>query len=117
MNKIKFSHGYFKLRVGGDRIKSARLLQIFKCHYDDLGERFVKYDTIYWDKGSEYHNPYYFKLPKTKLLILLFKDIMEDILFTTIRRYTPEKHKYYKSKMGEIFEIVIEENEWKKRKH
>lgn len=109
MNKIKFSHRYYKLSYGEDQIKFAELLQVFKCHYKDLGKRFIELDTLYWEKGADYSNPSYYKLPENELIILLFRNVLRETMFTTIRRYTPRKYEYYKSKMGEIFEVEIKE--------
>ena len=95
MNKIKFSHEYFKLP--DDRTEIV-LLAVFKVHYTELSESFKAYDTMY--QGGEY------PLPKTDLLVLLFCNGKND-LFTTIRRWTPKKEDYYRSKMGEEFEVVI----------
>lgn len=109
MNKIRFSHRYYKLSYGRDQITFPRLLQVFKCHYKDLSKEFIELDTLYWEKDANYSNPSYFKLPKTELIVLLFRNVNDDRFFTTVRRYTPDKLKYYKSRMGQIFEVEIKE--------
>lgn len=102
MNKIKFSHKYFKLNY----VNQAKLLQVFKCHYNDLSKDFLFYDSLYRKDARGYR---LYEFPKDELIILLFQDTFDNDLFTTIRRYTPKKYEYYKSKTGEIFEIVVKE--------
>lgn len=107
-NKIKFSHEYLKL--WGWRGSSAMLLQVFKVHYKDLSVPFIHYDTGYLagDPSYDLHTEYY-ELPKTDLLVLIFGFIGSKGAFTTIRRWTPEKEKYYRGKVGQDFEIVLTE--------
>ena len=99
MNTIKFSHRYRKL----DYIEEDHqvvLLQVLKVSLSELSKEFIEYDT----RISENN---YFKLESKDNLLLIFRDSKYKI-FTTIRRVTPEKEKYYKSKIGEKFEIKIE---------
>ena len=106
MKKIKFSHWYYKLaNVYSEHQagKKARLLQVLKIHYNDLSDNIIQYDTTY-DSDEQY------QLPKTDLILLIFNASQYNGgLFTTIRRYTSEKWKYYKDSQGEIFEVVVEE--------
>lgn len=54
----------------------------------------------------------HYKLPETDLLVLLFRPyttIKNSGLFTTIRRWTPEKEKYYQSKTGKIFDVIVQD--------
>lgn len=87
------------------------MLQVFLTEKDELSEEFIKYDTR-TDDGD------YYELPEGRLLILLLRaDIListrpgsmtwREQVFTTVRRWTPEKEQYYKSKVGEVFEIVV----------
>ena len=100
-NKIKFSHEYEKFN--GVEIKHDVLfLQIFKIHKKQLGNDFILYDTTYHENGLKKHYP----LPNNDLLVLLFKDI-NDNLFTTIRRWTPSKEEYYTSLIGDTFKIEL----------
>lgn len=103
MEKIKFSHKYRKFEIMED--KDFELLQILKVNYKDLTREFIDYDT-FWCEGTEYG---FYELPKTDLLILFFKEPLTYRLFTTIRRWTPEKEKYYKSKIGKSFKIEFTE--------
>ena len=97
--KIKFSHNYLKMPDGIDEVK---LLQVFKIHYDELSEEFIEYDVRYIANCGVEH----YKLPKTDLLVLLFQTYDRQ-MFTTIRRWTLQKEKYYRESMGEIFEVVM----------
>lgn len=109
MNKIKFSHEYCKmpecckLRLN----PKAKLIQLFTTDSDNLSKSFIYYDTEK-TRGENY------LLPKGKLIVLLLltydKTIEDFVLWTTIRRWTPKKEKYYRSKIGEEFEIEIKED-------
>lgn len=94
MKQIKFSHDYNKL----EGAKFARLLQVVPVKLEDLSPEFLAYDT---DNGR-------FQLPKQgDYLMLLFNHEGTWSLFTTIRRNTPEKLRYYQATVGEEFEIII----------
>lgn len=100
MNKINFNHSYEKLNVCGDK---AWLLQILRIHYNELSKDMKMYDTKWYGINTVG----YYTIPKTDLILLIFQSIDTHSIFTTIRRWTPNKFKYYKSKEGEIFEIVV----------
>lgn len=110
MNKIKFSHVYTKFPFGKTPPFGAELLQVFLTEKNELSEEFIKYDTR-TDDGD------YYELPEGKLLILLLRadiwrpkpgiEAWQKEVFTTVRRWTLEKEQYYKSKVGEVFEIVV----------
>lgn len=109
MNTIKFSHIYEKMP---EYFEMTSLLAVFTADSKEFHEIFVKYDTlisILSNKG----NVEYYQLPKGKVLVLLFMTGSEPRLWTTIRRWTPEKEKYYRSKIGQDFEIEIVESEKK----
>lgn len=97
---IKFSHHYQKF---GDMMLpfEARLIQCLKVHFNDLKAWFIEYDTRYKDG-------FYYDLPKTDLIILFLLEYgaFHPKLFTTIRRYTPQKWEYYNSMTSEVFKIV-----------
>jgi len=99
--KIKFSHRYTKLAI---QTECATLIQVFIIDSSELTKEFIEYDTFY---GVKEGKPQFYELPKGKLLVLLFQENDNDYLFTTIRRWTPQKEKYYKSMQGNIFEIVL----------
>jgi len=99
-NVIKFSKDYRKLPYRG--LSNARLLLVLKTHYSELSEGFIKYDTEYLDGSG------YYELPKTALLLLVFTlNSTFPVIFTTLRRWTPKKEEYYRSKQGELFKIEI----------
>jgi hypothetical protein len=98
--KIKFSHKYPKLH--GQR--TARLFAVEVRDLDDLHKDFVEYDTFY-EYGPMGRRHY--DLPKGSLLVLVF--IGDKLIpFTTVRRSTPEKDRYYREAIGKTFDVVIE---------
>lgn len=96
--KIKFSHKYDKLLGNAGYITKATLLDIFIVNLEELSQPFIDYDT---DNGK-------YELPKRgKYMVLLFKKpYMMHHLFTTVRRWTPDKYKYYQGMIGK--EVNIE---------
>jgi len=104
MPKIKFSHKYTKLADHfNDTIKTARLLGVFTIYLQEQHAAFLNYDT---DNGT-------YGLPTSgEYMILLFQKpdtpgVTGKNLFTTLRRYTPQKMNYYMGEVGEIFDIVL----------
>lgn len=104
MPTIFFSHMYPKLLDShNDVVESAKLLGLFRVKLEDLHSSFLSYDT---DNGKCH-------LPKTgEYLMLLFLKphesyVTDQNLFTTLRRYTPQKYEYYQKKVGLDFDIVI----------
>ncbi len=90
--KIKFSHNYPKLHAQ----KTATLMAVYFRNRDVLTDKFIEYDTAF-DGG---HYP----LPDNHYLVLVFLGD-EMIPFTTVRRWTEEKEKYYRDAIGCTFEI------------
>jgi hypothetical protein len=104
MKQIKFSERYYKLMWDKLYIpKQATLMEVFKTTTECLHPTFIEYDTIFLDEKT--FNDAHYELPKGEILVLLFKT--EKFVFTTIRRYTPEKYNYYLKSRGEEFEIVL----------
>jgi len=96
MTKITFSHDYYKF--ADQRLPfTTVLVQCLKAHYNDLSRCFIAYDTTH-DEGQ-------YPLPKTDLIVLLLMS-PDKKLFTTVRRYTPEKWKHYKALEGEEVKLV-----------
>ena len=93
-HRIKFLSNYPKLH----NQEEAKLLSVRIVSFFDLDNDLIEYDTQKSD-GS------YYTLPKTTLLHLTF---LGDKLipFCTLRRYTIEKYRYYKSLIGKTFKIV-----------
>ncbi|MBN2039602.1 MAG: hypothetical protein JW864_06150 [Spirochaetes bacterium] len=94
---IKFSHDYDK--IAGT--KEARLLEVLNINLQNLSEDFIKYDT-----GE------IFVLPrKGDYMMLIFQKINSQPysrrcdLFTTLRRRTDEKEKYYRKAIGRVFQL------------
>jgi hypothetical protein len=103
--QIKFSHEYPKLHYQ----KSAQLLKVTLVDRSELSEKFIEYDTVYTVEPaigvcSEAVMGHY-PLPNGRYMILLFQG-NEHIPFTTVRRFTEEKFRYYNSSVGKLFDIV-----------
>ena len=103
MKQIKFSHDYEKLPL---KMKKATLLDVQNINLEDQTLAFLEYDTMYINrkKGEMEHYP----LPKKGRFMILLLRSDTGTFFTTIRRRTPEKDKYYCESIGDEFEIVIE---------
>lgn len=87
----------------GANLDAVKLLEVLVLDLQSLSKSFLDYDT---DEGE-------YKLPKKGLyMMLIFEkniDKGELNLFTTLRRYTPAKAEYYKSKIGKLFNVEIME--------
>lgn len=105
---IKFSHRYEKMPETDD---STSLMAVFVADTKEFGELFTKYDTLYFKKSfSRMENGVgYYSLPKGKVLVLLFMTGYPGKVWTTIRRWTPAKEKYYRGIVGQDVKILIEE--------
>ena len=89
-----------------EEISNTRLLEVIKTHHDNLSPEFRVYDTEY-DVG-------YYALPDTDLLLLLLVSYEENVsggynerMWTTLRRFSQQKEKYYKSIRGKQIKINI----------
>jgi len=100
-NTIRFSGEYVKLH--GQR--KARLLDVMPMEIGEynLHTELVKYDTIRTD-GSRYN-----LTDGSYILLLFYGD--KGFMFTTIRRGTYEKMLYYEERIGQEFDVVIEERD------
>jgi hypothetical protein len=98
--KIKFSHRYLKMKDGFER---STLLDVIPVKLEELSIRFLEYDTAYTDAAG---NIEHYPLPaKGDYLILVLQNHTIDYdgpMWTTIRRRTPEKEKYYRSMIGRV---------------
>ena len=101
MNTIKFSHRYTKLPDTINSGDEVTLLEVLNSRFQDLHTVFIRYDAT-TDKGDLY------PLPKTGGCLVLIFQFNNDI-FTTVRRETPEKEKYYKDLRGEVLRLEIME--------
>ena len=101
MNKIKFSHKYYKFPTA---YKESQLAQVIVIDESEISQTFRMYDTSFRDGNKEGMYP----LPKGKiLLLLLIANKGHGWLWTTIRRWTPEKEAYYRGIIGQQVEIII----------
>ena len=103
MPSIKFSHKYNKLGTTLDNIVSiATLIEVVVVELSNLSKQFIAYDA----EGK-------FPLPSSgAYMMLLFKkpgriDSDTTDLFTTMRRYTFEKEKFYRENIGQVFDVKI----------
>lgn len=94
-NNIKFSHEYKKL----NHEQCGVLLGVFRIYLEEQSKVFLDYDT----EGI-------YKLPKDGSYLLLLFMGNGGTIFTTLRRTTPEKWRYYNSKIKEEFEFVRTES-------
>lgn len=99
MNTIKFSHEYPKLwgQFTGKLIYVEQFNPEKEMREMEI-EELIEYDT----KTSDGE---YYELPTGDLIQLVFIGECR-IPFCTLRRYTPQKYKYYKSKVGQVFKVV-----------
>lgn len=98
MNSIKFSYPFPKLYgEDGNIINRARLLEVVEVELSNLSAEFLRYDTA---QGM------YILPAKGSYLLLIFLKPGNIHTFTTLRRSTPEKLKYYRSQIGEIVKIA-----------
>lgn len=102
MNKINFSHQYTKMPSKSlQGAWKTHILEIFTTTKEELSPGFIKFDTTILNSGKQY------QLPPGKLLVIML--LTGTFLWQTVRRYTPEKERYYRSLRGQEVEIVIEE--------
>ena len=101
MNSIKFSYPFPKLYgEDGRPITRCRLLLVQPIELSDLPAELIAYDTA---QGA-------YPLPKKgSYLLLLFLKPGSIHTFTTLRRNTPEKERYYRSQVGEVFHLLLTE--------
>ena len=97
---IKFSHKYWKMPLHHN---PSRLLEVITTDSLQFHKGFVEYDTKIVGGGN-------YPLPKGKVLLLLLIT-MKGELWTTIRRYTEQKEKYYRGLRGVVVEIVVGNSE------
>lgn len=111
MNEIKFTNHYTKFPFPLAKISQTILLEVFVKNREDLHPSFVHYDTKFRDSEEHY------VLPKGKVLVLLMQsspknalldlDRKSSAIWTTIRRWTPEKEEHYKSLCGKEIKAVM----------
>lgn len=100
MNKIKFSHKYFKMPIGFEK---STLLQVININKDEISDSFYDYDTTYPTGFNEVAR---YPLASGKLIIIMLKS-QTGLLWTTIRRWTSEKEQYYRRLVGQVVECGV----------
>ena len=97
-NKIRFNTVYTKLINPVTHIKYsyAKLLEAIPYYFEDLSLSFKGYDTANTD---------YILLRSGRCIILIFQTPCG--IFTTLRNLTADKLKFYRARIGENFEIII----------
>lgn len=105
MNKLKFSHDYSKLPACWEGTQ-AILIGVQRIRdMDALKKRIpqlIKTDTMFRGDDGLY------LLNFKEGILLIFFHLNTSSLFTTFRRYTDEKYRYYNKNAGETFELVRE---------
>ena len=98
MRTIRFSHTYGKMPAD---FGVSKLLEVLVADSGHLHEGFVEYDTSFGEGGENY------PLPRGKLMILLLQTRDDKVLWTTIRRCTPSKLKYYSGLRGSFVKCEV----------
>ena len=104
MPTIKFSHAYNKLLDrDGKVVEKAVLLDVVQVDLENLSKEFLHYDTE--EK---------FILPECGMyLMLIFQKVCfcfpTSNIFTTLRRNTLDKARYYIKNIGTYFDVQIVE--------
>ena len=93
--QIKFSHNYLKF---GSLLMpfTARLVGIALVDSEKLTGAFIDYETAFRREDGSIE---YYKLPKGKLIMLVFFAENRNV-FTTLRPYTEDKLRYYATCTG-----------------
>lgn len=107
MQSIKFSHKYYKMP---DDVNKTYLIEVLRATRETLHGSFINYDTEH-DKG-------WYQLPGGELIVLLLLSYVPkndgsshyyERLWTTIRRWTDAKEKYYRALRGQQVRVVVKE--------
>ena len=113
---IKFSHNYDKIP---DSKTETYLLEVLKSNTEELHDSFIDYDTAYGLSNYELYSGDVLILILQSIISVAAGEVKE--LWTTIRRYTPDKEEYYRGIRGKEVKIVIETDKefhlraWKER--
>ena len=101
MKKLKFNADYAKLSEGWQGTEAVLIEASFLPKGWIKGcPEFVEYDTRFRGEEGNY------ALPDDDLIMLVFLHKKSQTVFTTLRRYTMEKFKYYEGAVYETFELV-----------
>jgi len=109
--QIKFSHRYYKMPpLVEDAESITNILQLFICDHKELSRAFKEYDVSYEKPNGDCGE---YELPESKVIVILLETYVRgegNFAWTTIRRWTPQKEKYYQSIVGQEVQIVLNEN-------
>ena len=97
MRTIRFSHKYSKMPID---FGVSKLLEVFVTDAGYLHEEFKDYDTSYGDREN-------YPLPTGKVIVMLLRTSVDNVLWTTIRRHTSSKYDYYKGLRGSYVKCVV----------
>ena len=113
LRMIKFSHLYYKMPLTIEDYKTV-VLDVFVTDLGKLPEEFLKYDMAYWDEKNQKTEYYRLDFKKAIVIVLFstykYSNYTDKKLWTTIRKWTPEKEKYYKELIGKEVMIRVGEN-------
>ena len=105
LKHIQFSHNYSKLPFHWENTK-ALLLAVGRHKLKDLPGKFLDYDTHYIYIIEDETEDGYYSLDKLKDVLVLCLAHEDGTLFSTIRRWTPDKSEYYHKAVGEWFRLL-----------
>ena len=112
MTTIRFSHLYCKMPTAIHR-KEEHMTTLIGMDVQDiknLPAQFLEWDTEYHELNEAGTGLAHYELPKGKVLVLFLYTTSpkySNCLWTTIRRWTPEKEIYYRALVGKEVEIKI----------
>lgn len=106
IKSIKFSHRYVKHPYNVQNGSVVTLIEVLNSRFEDLHKSFIEYDT------TTVNNEKYPLPGRGDCLVLLFLGIGLSWdtaeLFTTVRRSTPEKERYYMGLRGKKLVVKID---------
>ena len=101
---INFSHHYPKLHAQ----ERARLIRVVISDVKALPRSFVHYDTVYLDRDGLFpQTEKYYALPESGNVLILYFVGNQLIPFSTVRRWTAEKERWYTGMINMIFEVAV----------
>lgn len=100
--QIRFTKWLQKLTVI-DTSQPVQLIHVSATRIGRLTGEFLRYDTKFTGDRGYYNLEGY-----DHIILLMFQD-RSGAIFTTLRPYTEPKHSYYRSQIGQEFEVVVRE--------
>jgi hypothetical protein len=103
MEELRFSTRYYKIQEYVDTGTVVKLIFKFPITSDNINKEFKDYDCSFYKNGVD--KLYY--IPIGIYFFLLFKkEGTNDIVFTTLRKFSEENNK--KFRVGKKYRVVIE---------